>query len=58
MIQKKAWAKDETTLLFVLSESDELIRIFMSSIKTTRQNALVQKQKASASTKHPPDEPG
>jgi four helix bundle protein len=58
LIQRKAWAKDETTLLFVLSESDELIRIFMSSIKTTRQNALVQKQKSSAVANCPPGEAG
>jgi four helix bundle protein len=56
LIERKAWAKDEATLLLVLSESDELIRIFMSSIKTTRQNALVQKQKSSASANHPPGE--
>ena len=58
LIQRKAWAKEETTLLFVLSESDELIRIFMSSIKTTRQNALVQKQKTSAPTHYPPGKAG
>jgi four helix bundle protein len=56
LIQRKVWAKDETTLLFVLSESDELIRIFMSSIKTARQNALVQKN--STSVKHSPGEAG
>ena len=58
LIQRKTWAKDETVLLFVLSESDELIRIFMSSIKTTRQNALVQKQKASTSANDPSGEAG
>ena len=47
LIQRKVWAKDETTLIFVLSESDELIRIFMSSIKTARQNALVQQNSTS-----------
>ncbi|HEX3890647.1 MAG TPA: four helix bundle protein [Verrucomicrobiae bacterium] len=45
LIQRKGWAKNETTLLFVLGESDELIRIFMSSIRTARQNALAQKRK-------------
>jgi four helix bundle protein len=58
LIQRKTWAKDETALLFVLSESDELIRIFMSSIKTARQNALVQNQKTPALVNHPPDEAG
>jgi four helix bundle protein len=45
LIQRKGWAKNESTLLFVLSESDELIRIFMSSIRTAQQNALAQKRK-------------
>ena len=45
LIQRKGWSKNETTLLFVLGESDELIRIFMSSIKTARQNALIQNRK-------------
>ena len=58
LIQRKAWSKDETTLLFVLGESDELIRIFMSSVKTAQQNALVQKQKRSASASYPRGEAG
>jgi four helix bundle protein len=45
LIQRKSWAKNEPTLLFVLSESDELIRIFVSSIKTTQQNMLAQRRK-------------
>lgn len=43
LIQRKGWAKSESTLLFVLSESDELIRIFAASIKTTQQNLLAQR---------------
>lgn len=39
LIKRKAWVENETTLLFVLSESEELIRIFHSSIKTAKQNA-------------------
>jgi four helix bundle protein len=39
LIQRKAWVKNETTLLFVLGECEELIRIFHSSIQTARQNA-------------------
>ena len=45
LIQCKGWAKNETTLLFVLGKADELIRIFMASIKTARQNALRQNRK-------------
>lgn len=40
LIKRKGWAKDETALIFVLSESDELIRIFFSSIQTAKRNAL------------------
>ena len=45
LIQRKSWTRNETTLLFVLNESDELIRIFMSSIRTAQQNALAQRRK-------------
>ncbi len=38
LIKRKAWVKADTTLLFVLGESDELIRIFHSSIQTARRN--------------------
>jgi len=31
-------------LLFILSESDELIRIFYSSIQTARKNALAARK--------------
>ena len=44
LIQRKGWAKDDPMLCFTLSESDELIRIFMSSIRTAQQNALKQKR--------------
>ncbi|HEY9508790.1 MAG TPA: four helix bundle protein, partial [Verrucomicrobiae bacterium] len=47
LIQRKTWAEKSPTLLFVLSESDELIRIFMASIRTARQNALLSRRKVS-----------
>jgi four helix bundle protein len=53
LIQRKGWAKNESTLLFVLSELDELIRIFMSSIRTAQQNALVQRRKPEPSVRLP-----
>jgi four helix bundle protein len=53
LIQQKSWAKNETTLLFVLNESDELFRIFMSSIRTAQQNALTQKRKPEATAQYP-----
>ena len=40
LIKRKGWAKDETALIFILGESDELIRIFFSSIQTAKRNAL------------------
>jgi four helix bundle protein len=53
LIQRKSWAKVETTLMFVLSESGELIRIFMASIRTAQQNALAQKSKSETAVRYP-----
>ena len=44
LIQRKGWAKDEMTLLFILSEADELIRIFFASIQTARRNLLNERR--------------
>src|SRR5437764_11376416 len=44
LIKRKGWVKDDPTLLFVLSESDELIRIFFSSIQTAQRNSLARKR--------------
>jgi four helix bundle protein len=46
LIKRKAWVKNETTLLFVLSESEELIRIFHSSIQTAKRNAEAEARKS------------
>jgi four helix bundle protein len=51
LIGRKRWADDDPTLLFVLSESEELIRIFMASIRTARANAL--KAQATATIRAP-----
>jgi four helix bundle protein len=40
LIRRKRWAHDDSTLIFALSESEELIRIFMSSVRTAKANAL------------------
>jgi len=45
LIHRKRWSQDNATLPIVLSHSEELIRIFMSSIKTAPQNALVEKRR-------------
>ena len=47
LIKRKGWGKDDPTLSFVLSESDELIRIFFSSIQTAKKNALAGRRKPS-----------
>ena len=47
LVRRKACAKDDPTLAFVLAEADELIRIFYSSIQTAKRNALAEKRPAS-----------
>ena len=48
LIKRNGWGKDDPTLPLILSESDELIRIFFSSIQTAKKNALAERHKASA----------
>jgi four helix bundle protein len=57
LIKRKHWVEGDTTLPFVLSESEELIRIFMSSIRTTQQNAKKQPG-ASALSRYPSSDAG
>ncbi len=52
LIKRKAWASDDTTLLFVLGEVEELIRIFHSSIETAKRNAQTQAKQPPA-TRYP-----
>jgi four helix bundle protein len=51
LIDRKRWAKDGPKLTLVLGESDELIRIFFSSIQTARRNAITEKQRPLNSTR-------
>jgi four helix bundle protein len=44
LIKLKGWAKDETTLIYILGEADELIRIFFSSIQTAKRNLLNERR--------------
>jgi len=53
LIKRKGWTKEGSTLLFVLSESDELIRIFHSSIQTAQRNAITERRKPSRFTPDP-----
>jgi four helix bundle protein len=57
LVRHKAYAKDDPTLVFVLGEADELIRIFYSSIQTARRNALAEKRPASEPLRYSPSSP-
>jgi four helix bundle protein len=57
LVRRKAYAKDDPTLVFVLSEADELIRIFYSSIQTARRNALAEKRPTSEPARYSPSSP-
>jgi len=53
LIQRKGRAKNDSALLYVLSECDVLIRVFCSSIQTARKNALVQKHRVPDAARYP-----
>src|ERR1041385_4266280 len=53
LIDRKRWARDDPKLKFVLGESDELIRIFFSSIQTAKHNALAEKRRSPDSPRNP-----
>jgi four helix bundle protein len=52
LVKRKAWVKNETTLLFVLGECEELIRIFHSSIQTAKRNAQAEARRSAGSAQH------
>src|SRR5205823_11842577 len=53
LISRKNWVADDPMLLFVSKESDELIRIFFSSIQTAQRNAVVQNRRPAARARYP-----
>jgi four helix bundle protein len=53
LIKRKAWGQNETTLLFMLGECEELIRIFHSSIQTAKRNAEAEAHKPSSPARYP-----
>ena len=53
LIRRKAWVKNDTTLLFVLGESEELIRIFHASIQTAKRNAQLEARKLTSPVQVP-----
>jgi four helix bundle protein len=58
LVKRKAWVKNEATLLFVLGECEELIRIFHSSIQTAKRNAQAEARKPSNPVRYPASEAG
>jgi four helix bundle protein len=58
LIKRKSWVKSEATLLFMLGECEELIRIFHSSIRTAKRNMQAETRKRSNPTTRPPGDAG
>jgi len=56
LINRKQWAKSDPALPFVLRESEELIRIFFSSIQTAQKNIQAGKCNRSNPTRYPAGE--
>ncbi len=53
LVKRKAWVKNDATLLFVLGECDELIRIFHSSIQTAKRIAEAEARKPTQPARYP-----
>ncbi len=58
LIDRQGWGDSRNNIQSVLNESEELIRIFASSIRTAQANALKQKRHPSHSVQYPPGEAG
>jgi len=58
LIKRKGWAREGPTLDFILSEADELVRIFFTSIQTARRNTLAEKRLAPEPTHYSSSKPG
>jgi four helix bundle protein len=58
LINRKQWVKGNPTLLFVLRESEELIRIFFSSVQTAQKNIMAEKSNRPSPTRYPAGEAG
>ncbi len=53
LVKRKAWVKNDATLLFVLGECDELIRILHSSIQTAKRDAEAAARKPTQPARYP-----
>jgi four helix bundle protein len=58
LIKRKGWVKEDATLIFVLRESEELIRIFFASVQTARKNSLDDKRHGFEGTRRTSGEAG
>ena len=52
LINRKNWTKNDPVQAFVLKESDELIRIFFSSIQTAKRNLLSSNRKSQTTIRY------
>jgi len=52
LIHRKGWATNDAALPLVLGEGEELIRIFVASIKTAKLNNLNQRRRPTAGTRY------
>ena len=58
LISRKSWVKENATLVFVLGEAEELIRIFFASVQTAKKNALAEKHHSSQDRRYPSGKAG
>jgi four helix bundle protein len=58
LIKRKGWAKENVALIFILGESEELIRIFFASVQTAKKNALAEKRPHASAANYPSGEAG
>jgi four helix bundle protein len=54
LIRRKRWLETDPQLAFVIGESDELIRIFNSSIQTAERNGTLKRRATSNRSAPPP----
>jgi four helix bundle protein len=58
LVKRKGWGTNGAVLAFTLSEVEELIRIFFSSVQTAKRNALTRRQRPKDSNCYPSSEAG
>ena len=55
LIERKKWLGSDSQLAFLLSEGDELIRIFKASVQTAERNRLTRKRNPPGSSSRSPE---